>query len=88
MDLVVRARRAGLRVEELAYVIAPRRAGDSKTASSALGFARRGLRYLATAVKLALREPRRSAAPVSPSAADSSRKPAADNAASTSGRDQ
>ncbi|MDX6770245.1 MAG: glycosyltransferase [Elusimicrobiota bacterium] len=88
MDLVCRARDAGLRVEELPYAIRPRRHGRSKTAPDAAALGRRGVRYLATALKLALRDAGRRGPPASPSRADASAKPAADSAASTSARRQ
>ena len=52
IDLLHRARRAGARVVEVPYVCVSRAEGESKTASSLWGFARRGWRYLATIARL------------------------------------
>ncbi len=54
IDLLHRARRAGFQVVELPYVFISRSQGESKTATSLFGFARRGWRYLATIARLAL----------------------------------
>jgi dolichol-phosphate mannosyltransferase len=52
IDLIVRAHRRGLRLAEVPYAMAPRRAGASKTDE---GFALKGARYLATVARLACR---------------------------------
>jgi len=52
IDLLVRAKRAGFRIEELAYHVQPRRHGRSKTADNLADWQRRGRRYLAAAWRL------------------------------------
>lgn len=54
IDLLHRARRAGFQVVELPYTFVSRTEGESKTAANAWGFAKRGWRYVATIVKLAI----------------------------------
>lgn len=54
IDLVYRAHRHGARIRELPYRCVPRRAGESKTATSVAGFARRGVGYLRTIARLRL----------------------------------
>lgn len=54
IDLLCRARRAGFRVEEVPYRCVPRQSGESKTATSSLGYLRRGARYVATIARLRL----------------------------------
>jgi dolichol-phosphate mannosyltransferase len=61
ISLVYQAIRNGYGVTEVPYANAPRRAGRSKTASSAFGFARRGRKYLSMIFRLALGLPRRRA---------------------------
>lgn len=51
IDMVSRLRRTGCRMVEIPYTFKNREAGESKTATSALGYARRGLRYLAMLVR-------------------------------------
>jgi dolichol-phosphate mannosyltransferase len=52
IDLLHRARKRGYTVIEVPYQNAPRAAGESKTASSLLGFLRRGWRYVTLTVRL------------------------------------
>lgn len=52
IDLVCRARGKGYSVVEIPYVIKPRRLGDSKTCSGPLQYARLGVGYALTAVRL------------------------------------
>ena len=52
IELLGSAALRGYRVREVPYVSIPRAAGESKTATSAFGFVRRGWRYLATIGRL------------------------------------
>jgi dolichol-phosphate mannosyltransferase len=54
IDFLHRARKRGFRIAEIPYVNTARAAGASKTASSALGLARRGAVYVAVVVRLFL----------------------------------
>jgi dolichol-phosphate mannosyltransferase len=54
IDLWVRARRLGFRIEEVGYRIRPRSYGTSKTADSLAMFWSRGRRYIAAAVRARL----------------------------------
>ena len=54
IDLLYRALRTGFRVVEVPYVCVPRRAGESKTATSLSGFFRRGWKYVVTVLRLRL----------------------------------
>ncbi|MDQ1301647.1 MAG: Polyprenol monophosphomannose synthase [Chloroflexota bacterium] len=53
IDLLARAQRLGLRVEEVPYVCGARLSGESKTATNVLGYLRRGWKYVATILRLA-----------------------------------
>lgn len=55
IDLWMRARRAGLGIVEVGYVIKPRALGRSKTADNIADYARRGPRYITAAVAARLR---------------------------------
>jgi len=52
IDLLYRAARAGFRVEEIPYVCLPRETGESKTATSPLGYVTRGWNYVVTILRL------------------------------------
>lgn len=52
IDFLARAERGGHRVREIPYANVPRAAGTSKTATTPLGFLRRGWRYLLTILRL------------------------------------
>ncbi len=52
IDLAFRALRSGYAVVEVPYVIVPRRYGRSKTGEGLWDYARRGRKYLATALRL------------------------------------
>lgn len=54
IDLIYRAVRKGYRVIELPYRNEPRAAGESKTGSNIVDYARRGVNYLTILVKLRL----------------------------------
>jgi len=54
IDLLCRARRAGFRVSEVPYVCESRRSGESKTAAHALGYLRRGWKYVVVILHLFL----------------------------------
>jgi dolichol-phosphate mannosyltransferase len=54
--LVYRAWQKGLRITEVPYVCAPRRAGQSKTATSWLGYLTRGWGYVWLILRLRARE--------------------------------
>jgi dolichol-phosphate mannosyltransferase len=54
IDMLYRAGRAGFRVVEVPYVCVPREAGESKTATNALGYLKRGWKYVVTVLKLRL----------------------------------
>jgi dolichol-phosphate mannosyltransferase len=54
IDLLARAQRLGLRVEEVPYICAARVSGESKTGASAADYLRRGWKYVATILRLAL----------------------------------
>lgn len=53
IDLLARAQRLGLRVEEVPYVCGPRIHGESKTGANVGDYLRRGWKYVVTVVKLA-----------------------------------
>jgi len=53
IDLLARAQRLGLRVEEVPYVCGARLSGESKTATNMLGYLRRGWKYVVTILRLA-----------------------------------
>lgn len=55
IDFLGRAVRRGFAVVEVGYECRPRRLGESKTASSVVGFLRRGRKYVATIVRLMVR---------------------------------
>jgi len=55
IDFLYRAHRAGFAILEIPYTCEPRRIGESKTATSLWGFARRGWRYLWTIARLRCR---------------------------------
>jgi dolichol-phosphate mannosyltransferase len=55
IDLLGRAQRLGLRVEEVGYVCGARFAGESKTGANAADYIRRGTKYVSTVLRLALR---------------------------------
>jgi dolichol-phosphate mannosyltransferase len=50
IDLWMRSRRAGYRIEEVGYVIKPRMSGRSKTANSFPDYARRSVQYMSAAL--------------------------------------
>lgn len=52
--LIYQARQRGLRIAEIPYVCAPREFGESKTGSTFGQYARRGIKYLRTAMRLRL----------------------------------
>ena len=52
IDLLYRAQRLGLRIVEIPYDCVPRQTGESKTATSAWGYVRRGTRYVTTVLRL------------------------------------
>lgn len=54
IDLLARAQRQGLRIEEVPYVCGARLSGESKTATNMLGYLRRGRKYVTTILRLAL----------------------------------
>jgi dolichol-phosphate mannosyltransferase len=54
IDLLYRAARAGFRIVEVPYVCVPRGAGESKTATNALGYVKRGWKYVLTVLQLRL----------------------------------
>ncbi len=54
MALIYQARRRGFRIIEIPYVCAPREFGESKTGSTLWQYARRGIKYLRTAMRLRL----------------------------------
>lgn len=54
IDLLYRALRQGFTVVELPYRCVPRRAGESKTATSVIGYLRRGRKYVTTILGLRL----------------------------------
>jgi dolichol-phosphate mannosyltransferase len=54
IDLLARAQRRGMRVEEVPYVCVERHAGESKTGTNALDYVRRGSKYVATIGQLAV----------------------------------
>ena len=54
IDLLVRARRAGFAVSEVAYVCVPRTAGDSKTGANLWDYLVKGRKYAATILRLAV----------------------------------
>ena len=55
IDLLYRARRLGYRIVEVPYDCVERAAGESKTALNALGYVRRGVKYIRTILRLRLR---------------------------------
>jgi len=57
IDLLYRAQRLGLRIVEIPYDCVPRQTGESKTATSAWGYVRRGTRYVTTVLRLRLAPP-------------------------------
>jgi dolichol-phosphate mannosyltransferase len=57
IDLLARARRSGLRVDEVPYACGARFSGESKTGGDVLGYLRRGWKYVVTIVKLAAESP-------------------------------
>ena len=54
IDFLHRARRAGYRIREVGYVCIPREHGVSKTGANLCQFARRGLKYILTILRLRL----------------------------------
>lgn len=52
IDLLARARRLGFSIREVPYRCIPRERGESKTASNALGYVRRGWKYVVTILGL------------------------------------
>lgn len=66
IDLLGRASLRGYRIRELPYRSIPRVAGESKTATSPLGFVRRGWRYLMTIGRLFFSRRRVASAGVAP----------------------
>jgi dolichol-phosphate mannosyltransferase len=52
IDLLARTRRLGFTVREVPYQCVPRQRGESKTATSAWGYIRRGWKYVVTIVRL------------------------------------
>ena len=54
IDFLTRAARAGFRIVEIGYVCGNRESGESKTASTFVGFVRRGRRYVSTILRLAV----------------------------------
>ncbi len=66
IDLLGRAVLRGYRVRELPYRSIPRVEGESKTATSLIGFVRRGWRYLVTIARLWVRKRSIAAQPVAP----------------------
>ncbi|PKO21113.1 MAG: polyprenol monophosphomannose synthase [Chloroflexi bacterium HGW-Chloroflexi-1] len=55
IDLLARAQRLGLRVEEAPYACGARFSGESKTGANVGDYVRRGWKYVETVLKLALR---------------------------------
>ncbi len=55
IDLLARAQRQGMRVEEVPYVCGARYAGESKTGANALDYLKRGSKYVTTIGQLAVR---------------------------------
>jgi dolichol-phosphate mannosyltransferase len=60
IDLLARARMAGLKVEEVPYTCGARFSGESKTGSQPLDYFRRGSKYVTTTLNLAVLRLRRS----------------------------
>jgi len=61
IDLLARAQRLGFTVREVPYHCAPRLRGESKTATSAIGYIKRGWKYVVTILRLRFaRHPERS----------------------------
>lgn len=54
IDFLHRARRAGYRIREVGYVCIPREHGTSKTGTNLCQFARRGIKYVLTVLRLRL----------------------------------
>ncbi len=52
IDLLYRAKRKGFKVKEIPYRCAPRRAGESKTATGISGYLRHGWKYVVTILRL------------------------------------
>jgi dolichol-phosphate mannosyltransferase len=52
IDLLARARRQGFAIREIPYRCVPRQQGESKTATNAWGYIRRGWRYVVTVLRL------------------------------------
>lgn len=52
IDLLARAQRKGLCVQEIPYTCVPRLRGESKTALNAWGYLRRGTKYVTTILRL------------------------------------
>ncbi len=55
IDLLARAQRLGMRIDEVGYICGARYAGESKTGANAADYLRRGAKYVATVVNLATR---------------------------------
>lgn len=53
IDLLARAQRLGLRVEEVPYICGARFSGESKTGAGVADYLRRGWKYVATILRLA-----------------------------------
>ncbi len=54
IDLLARAQRLGLRVEEVPYACGARFSGESKTGANVADYLRRGWKYVVTVMKLAM----------------------------------
>jgi dolichol-phosphate mannosyltransferase len=54
IDLLARAQRLGLRVEEVPYACGARFSGESKTGANVADYLRRGWRYVTTIFRLAI----------------------------------
>jgi dolichol-phosphate mannosyltransferase len=52
IDLLARAQKLGFSVREVPYQCVPRMRGESKTAANALGYIRRGWKYVVTVLRL------------------------------------
>jgi len=52
IDLIYRAYKKGYRIREIPYTCAPRRSGESKTATHFWGYLKRGRKYLSTIARL------------------------------------
>jgi dolichol-phosphate mannosyltransferase len=56
IDLLARAQRLGLRIEEVPYTCGARFSGESKTGANVADYLRRGWKYVVTILRLRLRE--------------------------------